>query len=54
MADVVVAKFYNSSVYKIKYLFMLKQLLQFFITTQEITNTLLGRDYSEILLIGTP
>lgn len=54
MADVVVEKFYNSSAYKIKYLFMLKQLLQFFITTQEITNILLGRDYSEILLIGTP
>lgn len=54
MADVLAAKFYNSSVFKIKYLFMLKQLLQFFITTQEITNTLLGRDYSEILLIGTP
>lgn len=49
MAGVVVAKFYNSSVYKIKSLFMLKQLSQFFTTPQEITNTLLGRDYSESL-----
>lgn len=54
MADVAAAKFYTSSVCKINYLFMLKQLLQFFTTTQEITNTLLSRNYSEILLTGVP